>query len=354
MTDSRRQELADWTNAALDQLLADKTDPIELESVSGDASFRRYFRARSGQRSFIAVDAPPVNENSRTFVSVSNLFRDAGVCTPKVFSVNHENGFMLIDDFGDELYLVHLRNSQKQNAMATADSLYRKAIDSLLTLQQHVDRERLDPYDRKRLHRELNLFSDWFCNALLSIDPGNDVREIIAKTFVFLEDAALSQPQVAVHRDYHSRNLMVLDPEIFGEDTGPGIIDFQDAVAGAYTYDLVSLLRDCYIRWQPQQVKTWGLYYLESAKNLGVIGEIHAEQFFRDFDLMGLQRHLKVMGIFARLSIRDNKPQFLADIPLVMQYLLEVGQHYGEMTSFLDWLQQIVLPLAKTKLKLES
>ena len=354
MKELREQELADWTNEALSQLLPESKDPIQLEIVSGDASFRHYYRARVGQASFIAVDAPPENENSETFVKISKLFREVGVNVPKVYSVDYERGFMLLEDFGDELYLAHLLKMQKKNAFEDADQLYQKAITSLVELQKNVDSDRLDPYDRKKLHDEMALFETWFCEAFLELQLSQHDRELIAKTFTFLEDAALSQAEVAVHRDYHSRNLMLLDAKIFGEECGPGIVDFQDAVSGPYSYDVVSLLRDCYIRWDQKQLRKWGLDYLREATRQGVFDKVSAAQFSRDLDLMGLQRQLKVMGIFARLCIRDKKPQYLADIPLVIEYFLEVSYQYPELAQFARWFTETVLPPAKSKLNLES
>jgi N-acetylmuramate 1-kinase len=354
MDDIRQQQLTHWANGVLDQLLSDKQGVVPLESVSGDASFRRYFRARLADRSFIAVDAPPANEDSKTFVRISKLFRDAGVSTPEVFATDYEQGFMLLQDFGDALYLPCLLDCQRRNSELEADKLYADAITSLVKIQKGVDSKRLVPFDRKKLHAEMELFEHWFCEEFLQLRLSDSDRQIIAVSFSLLEDSALAQPQVAVHRDYHSRNLLMLDAGVFGTDSGPGIIDFQDAVSGAYTYDLVSLLRDCYIRWRPDQVEKWALQYLEVAQAEEVIGQVSSTQFMRDMDLMGLQRHLKVMGIFSRLCIRDNKPQYLADIPLVIQYFLEVARAHEELAPFVCWFENTVLNVAKTKLKLES
>ena len=349
MDDARLQALTQWTNAALDQLIPATQSPVGLEPVSGDASFRRYFRARLGQRSFIAVDAPPSNEDCEAFVRISSLFREAGVRTPTVLCVDHKRGFMLLDDFGDQLYFHHLLRLQEQDSTEAAADLYRQAIDMLIKLQSGVECERLDPYDREKLHDEMMLFQTWYCEEWLCLRLSNGDRELIARTFTFLEDAALGQTVAAVHRDYHSRNLMLLDAEVFAGDTGPGVIDFQDAVAGPYTYDLVSLLRDCYIQWPAERVREWAQYYLNQAHTKAVIGNISPQQFLRDLDLMGLQRNLKVMGIFSRLYIRDQKPQYLADIPLVIQYFLDVSQQYPELTHFRNWFTQKVLPVAVTK-----
>lgn len=354
MGDIREQQLTSWTNVMLDELLDDKQDFIPLQSVSGDASFRRYFRARLGDRSFIAVDAPRDNEDSESFVRIAKLFRDAGVSTPEVLATDYEQGFMLLQDFGDELYLPYLLDSQEHDSSLEADRLYTDAIASLIKIQKNVDSNRLAPFDRNKLHAEMELFEHWFCEEFLQLRLSASDRGIIAVTFAFLEDAVLAQTRVAVHRDFHSRNLLILDEGQFGPGASPGIIDFQDAVSGAYTYDLVSLLRDCYIRWSPDRLEKWALQYLEAARSEGIVTEISVSDFKRDLDLMGLQRHLKVMGIFSRLCIRDHKPQYLADIPLVIQYFLEVARVHDEMAPFVYWLENTVLTVAKTKLKLDS
>ena len=217
-----------------------------------------------------------------------------------------------------------------------------------MQLQARVDKKRLDPYDRKTLRREMGLFEEWFCQAFLGMGLSADEQALIANCLTLLEDAALAQATVAVHRDYHSRNLMLVPDR--GDHTGPGIIDFQDARNGPYTYDLVSLLRDCYIRWPQAQVEAWGRQYLQRAQAAGIATDVSATQFSRDFDLMGMQRHLKVMGIFSRLCIRDHKSGYLADIPLVIQYFLQVGRRYPELGFFIQWFEDRVLPLAREKL----
>ena len=351
---ARRQQLTDWVNSVLAKLLPDLGTPLSLEVVSGDASFRRYFRVIVDEKAFIAVDAPPDNEDCKNFVRKSNLFLQAGINAPKVYSADYVNGFMLLEDFGDDLYLPYLLEAQQSKELDFAENLYRRAIDSLVLLQKNIDSGILGSYDREQLQGEMGLFVDWFCVALLGIKISDKDRSHIESGFSFLADAALSQPQIAVHRDYHSRNLMILDKANYSEDSGPGVIDFQDAIRGAYTYDLVSLLRDCYISWQPDLIDKWSGIYFDAAKSAGIIKEISPEKFVRDLDLMGLQRHIKVMGIFARLCIRDNKPQFLADIPMVINYFLEVGEKYEELAPLLGWFKQTVFPVAKRALKLES
>lgn len=358
MSDSRKAQLNEWVNERLSELLELDAIDVEVTTVSGDASFRRYFRAQLPQRSFIAVDAPPASENSELFVEIAGYFREAGVEAPQVYAKNYQDGFLLLEDFGDSLYLPRLLKLQEGGLDAISEyqveSLYKSAIDALIKIQLEVDKKRLAPYSREKLREEMQLFEEWFCKKFLSLDLSVSERQLIATTFDFLEEEILRQEQLAVHRDYHSRNLLILDATQFPEGSGPGIIDFQDAMAGAYSYDLVSLLRDCYVRWNPNLVDSLALYYFESASAAGLIEGVLVAQFRRDFDLAGLQRNFKVMGIFARLCIRDNKPQYLADIPLVIQYFLEVACEYEEMAPFLDWFEEKVLVVASAKLILES
>lgn len=357
MSDSRKAQLNAWVNGQLSQLLELGSVDIELTTVSGDASFRRYFRAQLPEQSFIAVDAPPTNENSELFVEIAGYLQKAGVKSPRVLAKNYPDGFLLLEDFGDRLYLPRLLTLQDGGLDAISEyqveNLYKDAIRALVKIQSNVDKKRLAPFSREKLRTEMQLFEDWFCEHYLGLDMSTTERDLIANTFTFLEEAALGQAQVAVHRDYHSRNLLILDDAKFPEDTGPGIIDFQDAMAGAYSYDLVSLLRDCYIRWSPDLVESLALHYLGLARAAGLVEGVSDSQFRRDFDLMGLQRNFKVMGIFSRLCIRDNKSQFLADIPQVIQYFLEVACKYEEMAPFLDWFEAKVLLNAKAKLNLE-
>lgn len=346
----RQDQLQRWAEHALvaGNLTGSDKHEVAFSIVSGDASFRRYFRLATGGQTFIAVDAPPAHEDSARFIHVDSLFLGAGVRVPKVFARDLDQGFMLLEDFGDETYLPALLKARSSEDSASYDRLYKEAIDALVLLQKGADKERLDPYNREELRREMNLFPEWMCEKFLGITLDATARELINNCFEFLEEAALSQPTVAVHRDYHSRNLLVLDSA-----GGPGVIDFQDAVCGAYTYDLVSLLRDCYIAWPQPRIDEWAGYYLESALKSGIVTGTTPDQLARDFDLMGLQRHLKVMGIFCRLCLRDNKSAYLADIPLVIQYFLDVGQRYPEMGAFLTWFRAEVLPRAREKLTID-
>jgi aminoglycoside/choline kinase family phosphotransferase len=353
MTDPRLQELTSWTNELLDQLLAHKQGAVELEPVSGDASFRRYFRARVGDDTYIAVDAPPEHEDNQTFVHLSNLLLASGVSAPKVYSVNYDQGFMLLVDFGDDLYLPALLHYQRNNDMASSEALYSQAINALVLIQSGMDKSPLPAYTVEKLLEEMQLFPTWFCESFLSFKFDEAGTALCNSTFLWLAGQIRDQHQVAVHRDYHSRNLLVLDTAKFGVDCGPGVIDFQDAVSGSYAYDLVSLLRDCYISWPNQQVEDWACLYLAKAQAAGLLAGYTEAQLIRDMNLAGLQRNLKVIGIFARLSIRDNKSQYLADIPLVVSYFLDISAQFEEMAEFRAWFITEVLPQAKAKLQME-
>lgn len=357
MADFREKQLSGWVNDQLKGLVADYESYIELVSVSGDASFRRYFRAQIGSQSFIAVDAPPENENSELFAEVAGYFRAAGVAAPSLYASDFDRGYMLLEDFGDRLYLPRLLELQGEDiapsANEEANAMYHAAIHSLIKIQLSVDKNRLAPYDRNKLLGEMGLFEEWFCQQYLNLQLCDSDRAMISNVFNFLADEILNQAQLAVHRDYHSRNLLLLDLERYPDHAGPGIIDFQDAMCGAYTYDLVSLLRDCYIRWSPEQIEKWSEYYLIHAHAAGLVEAISPAQFRRDLDLAGLQRNFKVMGIFSRLYIRDNKSQYLADIPVVIRYFLEVAHNYEEMAPFLSWFEANVLSVAKLKLNLD-
>lgn len=353
MTDVRLSDLASWTNELLDQLLDDKRGIVELEPVSGDASFRRYFRARVGGDTYIAVDAPPEHEDNKTFVHLSNLLLASGVSAPQVYSVDYDQGFMLLLDLGDDLYLPALLHYQRNDDIDSSEALYSQAIDALLLIQSGLDKDQLPVFTVEKLLSEMQLFTTWFCESFLSIKVDEAGTALCDSAFRWLAKQLSEQHQVAVHRDYHSRNLMMLDSSKFGADSGPGVIDFQDAVSGSYTYDLVSLLRDCYISWPRLQVEDWAALYLLKAQSAGLLAECSEAQLLRDMNIAGLQRNLKVIGIFARLSIRDNKSQYLADIPLVIRYFLDISAEFEEMAEFRAWLITEVLPSAKAKLQME-
>jgi len=295
-----------------------------LQPLAGDAGFRRYFRL-AGQTSLIAVDSPPDKENNPAYINVAMAFQRHGVTTPKIIAVDFARGFFLLEDFGHQLLHPELLAGRlaedNSPARLSAANYYQQAESVLLDIQAVQPNPRVfATYDAQRLQSEMDLFADWFVGQLLGVELNDQERGMLRALFSRLTESAQEQPQVVVHRDYHSRNLMLLD------DGALGVIDFQDAVVGPVTYDLVSLLKDCYLRLPRQQVVSRVLDYKKRLESERSIGSISDHQFLRWFDLIGLQRHIKVLGIFARLSLRDGKQAYLKDLPLVIRYTLEVAQ----------------------------
>jgi aminoglycoside/choline kinase family phosphotransferase len=305
----------------------------DIRPASSDASFRRYFRVHVGDETFIAMDAPPSHEDVHPFIHISGLLRDAGIQAPQIHARNIEQGFLLLCDFGSRSYLDCLDER-------SADPLYGDAIASLLRMQQLVDTasSNLPPYDETLLRNEMNLFRDWFAGRLLGLDLSEKETAVLDQSWQVLVASALEQPRVCVHRDYHSRNLMVTERD------NPGVLDFQDAVVGPVTYDLVSLLRDCYIDWPQDRIDRWMLGFHARAIDAGIIGDVGADRFRRWFDLMGMQRHLKAIGIFSRLKLRDGKSGYIGDIPRTLGYVLEVSGQYTEFAEFRNMLEKRVKP----------
>lgn len=327
--DSRQIALAQWVAR---QIPANNAR-IELLSLGSDAGFRRYFRFSQGPN-ILAVDAPPTSEDSNQFIAIAQFIARQGVRSPRIMAADTTQGFLLLEDFGDQLFF-HTANKHNANA------LYQLAMDNLLKLHKSPDEPSLIPrYDRALLRRELEIFRDWFVNQLLGYSLNAGELGLLDRTFTQLENIALNQPQTFVHRDYHSRNLILC------KDGELGVIDFQGALWGGITYDLVSLLRDCYLRWPAQQVTDWALGYRQQAIATGLIGTISEQEFLRWFDWLGLQRHIKVLGIFARLNLRDGKTGYLQDLPLVIRYTIEVAETYPELTPFADWFKAKLLPIA--------
>ena len=324
----REQALRHWLQNDLQLHVED------LQPASSDASFRRYFRVfLPNGLTRIAMDAPPPQEDTRPFVRIAAQLRDLGLNAPVVHAAESEQGFLLLDDLGQQAYLSCL----------DADSvghLYGDAMQALLQLQRCQDDGSLPRYDATLLRNEMQLFVDWFLQRHLGLDLATDVG--LESVFVRLVESAQVQPQVCVHRDYHSRNLMHLS------GANPGVIDFQDAVWGPITYDLVSLLRDCYIDWPRGQVEDWVRDYHQQAMDAGLL-QGHAlaldfDQFLRWFDWMGVQRHLKAIGIFARLHHRDGKSGYLGDIPRTLTYVRDVSGRYPELASLHNFIAQVVDP----------
>jgi len=316
----------------------------DIEPVSGDASFRRYFRGVTEQGSWILVDAPVDREDSRPFLAVQVTLAAQGVQVPKVVAADLVKGFMCLQDFGSELLLGRLTTLQatgdeKNQGFSAATDLYQQAFAELLKIQQC---DPLNPalplFDRAMLLREMQLFTDWLCKGLLQLELTSAENSMISAAHEILIDSALGQQQVYVHRDFHSRNLMLLE-------SGLGVIDFQDAVTGPCTYDLVSLLKDCYINWPAVQVSQWALDYLHAAQNSGILPAMDNAQFLTEFNLMGVQRHLKAAGIFCRLWLRDGKAGYLHDIPRTLSYISEQNFTDSALQQFAQWLSQKILPM---------
>jgi aminoglycoside/choline kinase family phosphotransferase len=327
----REQALSLWVARQLDCA----PESIRLTPIASDAGFRRYFRFQSPSK-WLAVDAPPQTEDTRQFVSLARYLSSCQVNTPKILAADENTGFLLVEDFGDELL-------HRQLTPANATTLYQQTFGALLSLQACPDEPALIPrYDRELLRRELHIFSEWFVGNLLGYSLNSDETAMLDALFSDLENNALEQPQTLVHRDFHSRNLLVR------ADNTLGVIDFQGALWGGCTYDLVSLLRDCYIRWPAEQVNAWALDYRHAAINAGLLdANVKEQTYLHWFDGMGLQRHIKVLGIFARLNLRDHKPHYLKDLPLVIRYTLEVALRYPEFTPFANWFTAQLLPLAE-------
>jgi len=301
--------------------------PFTLAPASEDASFRRYFRARLADgRRFIVMDAPPEKEDCAPFLHVAGLFSAAGVHVPAVHARNLREGFLLLEDLGETTFLDGFAHSEPAE-------LYAAATDALIRIQLASRPGVLPDYDRALLERELRLFPDWYLARELRWQPAPDEARILGAAFEALLANNLAQPRVFVHRDYHCRNLMVCEPM-------PGILDFQDAVHGPVTYDLVSLLRDAYVRWEEAQVLDWVARYWEKARKAGLPVRADFAEFYRDFEWMGAQRQLKVVGIFARLCHRDGKRRYLDDIPRVLGYLRAACGRYRELAPLAALLER--------------
>jgi aminoglycoside/choline kinase family phosphotransferase len=317
----RLQQLTVWLHS---QFPGEKFD---LAPASADASFRRYFRATFSGRTMIVMDAPPQHENCRPFLHIARLFEDAGVHVPHIHAHDLEQGFLLLSDLGSTTYLQALTGNN-------ARTLYGAATDALIRIQLASRENELPLYDEALLRRELNLFPEWYVARHLGHTLSEEQDATLEALFRRILASNLAQPRVYVHRDYHSRNLMLSSPN-------PGILDFQDAVYGPITYDLVSLFKDAYIKWEEADVLDWLVRYWEKARAASL--PVHADfgEFYRDYEWMGVQRHLKVLGIFARLCYRDGKEGYLKDMPLVMEYLRSTCERYTELKPLLRLLDAL-------------
>jgi N-acetylmuramate 1-kinase len=319
--DTRAEELIDWLRDTV------ALPPFTLAPASSDASFRRYFRAELASpwreapdaTTLIAMDAPPGREDCRPFIHVAKLLADAQVHAPRVLAADVAHGYVLLTDLGTRTYADALDS-------ASAPALYADAMDALVRWQRASREDALPPYDEALLRRELMLFPDWYVARHLAHPLSREERSSLERVFDALVANNLAQPRVFVHRDYHSRNLMVATPN-------PGVIDFQDAVFGPITYDLVSLLRDAYVEWDEERQLDWSIRYWERARAARLPVDPDFAAFWRDFEWMGVQRELKVLGIFARLRIRDGKARYVRDMPRVLGYARRAAMRYAELES---------------------
>jgi len=318
---------SDIRRRALDQWVSDWLGaPVSGEVASADASFRRYFRYRHGGRTLVAMDAPPEQEDCRPFVDVAGRLAHAGVAVPEILHQDLARGFLLLTDMGRETWLTALDEGN-------ADAWFGDALDTLITQQRFADSEGLPGYDRALLRRELDLFSHWYLGEHRGLRLDGDAARRLEAVFDTLIESALAQPRVFVHRDFMPRNLMVSDPN-------PGVIDFQDAVCGPLSYDLISLFKDAFLSWPEARVLDWLRDYHRRAAAVGLPVPENFDDLLRWCDLMGAQRHLKVIGIFARIRHRDGKPKYLEDAPRFFAYLRTVigrrPDELGDLGQLLD------------------
>ena len=318
MTDARLNTLLDWLKALQPSW---QLDLDTLLPASADASFRRYFRIESKNPdfgTFIIMDAPPQHEPLNAFIQVDLLLSEAGLNVPQILERNISEGFLLLNDLGNQTYLSQLNDE-------TANHLYGAATHTLVQMQLASKPNILPNYDEALLQRELDLFLEWYLRKHLNIELTDLQQTQLKKSFELILENNLAQAKVYVHRDYHSRNLMVTN------HNNPGVLDFQDAVYGPITYDAASLWRDAYIAWPEERVMDWVIKFWEQGRKVGLPMPEDFGQFYRDFEWMGLQRHLKVLGIFARLFHRDGKEGYLKDIPLVLEYAIAAANRYIEL-----------------------
>ena len=323
----RYQLLENWVKSQF------PTRSFSLSPASADASFRRYFRIEFSEqfapKTLIVMDAPPEHEDCVSFLYVANIFSAANVHVPEILAKDLRQGFLLLSDLGDTTYL----ESIVANLLVAGD-LYDDAIDALIRIQSANCTGELPDYDEKLLLKELNLFPDWYLEKHLKVTLDTNQKEELNNCFTKIINNNLAQPKVYVHRDFHSRNLMVASPN-------PGIIDFQDAVYGPITYDLVSLFKDAYIYWDEEKILDWVIRYWEKARKIGLPVAGNFSDFYRDFEWMGVQRHIKILGIFARLCYRDGKNNYLRDMPVVINYLKKTCDRYRELNFLLELLDEL-------------
>ena len=321
--DPRAQQAYDWACAQL------RHDDLAMAPASADASFRRYFRLTAGDHSWVLMDAPPEKEDCKPFIHVAALIRRAGLNGPLVHAQDLAQGFLLLSDLGTQTYL-HVINDDN------ADVLFTPAIEALIQWQRSSQPGELPPYDEALLRRELALFPDWYIARHLQRTLTPSQAAALCGAEDILVTRALAQPRVFVHRDYMPRNLMISTPN-------PGILDFQDAVLGPITYDVVSLFKDAFLSWPEPRVKAWARQYWEAARAAGLPLSDDFNAFYTDFELMGLQRHLKVLGIFARINYRDGKPHYLKDTPRFIRYVRDTAQRHATLGGLIHLFDELGL-----------
>ncbi|GJM06531.1 MAG: phosphotransferase [marine bacterium B5-7] len=332
MTDQRQQQCESWVH--------DQMGACTFMALPVDASFRRYFRVKQDNQTWIVMDAPPEKEDCHPFVAITQLFLQKNVNVPSLVAQDLEQGFLLLTDFGDDL-LGRLFSTIQESADRydeAASVLYRASIDMLLPIQQ-CSTDTLQAFDAGFMQKELDHFNGWFIEKYLQLDLTPAIKQTVQTAFKVMIQSAEEQPPVCIHRDYHSRNLL-LTP-----DNAIGVIDFQDAMSGPITYDVVSLLRDCYVDWPDEQVMNWFAYYIEEAERQGVVEKYDRADWIRWFDLMGVQRHLKAIFIFARKSLRDNDDRYLPDIRRALYYVNTVLPKYPALAAFTHFMAETVTPL---------
>lgn len=313
------------------------TTSISIEPASADASFRSYWRVTSADRTHVVMDAPPDKENIEPWLAIGARLRTAGLHAPEVFAVDRAHGFVLMEDLGARLYLPALSDT-------SVDALYADALDALLRMQTHVDPDGLPHFDEAFVTMELELMPEWFLRRHLGHAIECDDWDVVELAFRVLINEVRAQPQAFMHRDYHSRNLLVMPQTAAHGDAmleNPGIVDFQGAMSGPIAYDLASLLRDCYIAWDAERVDGWLAAYAQRLRHAHLIDtHVDGARLRRWFDLAGLQRHIKVLGIFCRLWYRDGKRHYLADLPLTWRYVITVARRYPETAALADLLER--------------
>ena len=330
-TDARLALIHEWLSRDLGMR------PDRVEPASADASFRRYFRVFHQDATSIVMDAPPGKEDVRPYLKVTRLLEKLGAHVPHVHQADTDRGLLLLEDLGGTHYL------SRFNSGEDPERLYGDALAVLAEIQVRGRdaAAELAPYDREALARELALMPEWFIGRHLGLTPSDSESQTITRAFEFLIQAALAQPTVFVHRDFHSRNLMVI------EDRNPGIIDFQDALRGPVGYDLVSLLKDCYISWPRERVEKWVGGFRALLRSKGDAGAwlsgADDKEFLRWFDLIGVQRHIKVLGIFSRLWYRDGKAGYIRDLPLTLEYVRDTCKRYSELAELSRFLEERVV-----------